>query len=533
MRRFLTYSFCALVFCIASVVYAVGDDFTISTTIVDPDVTPPSVPANLTATPVALSQIDLAWDASTDNIAVSGYQVFRDGTQIATSGAITYSDTGLTPSTTYAYYVTAFDASGNFSASSTVVATTTLASSTPPVATTTASTTPGAGGAPKIELQNPPIEILKLEVIPDRTSAVLRYETKGVARTIVRWGKTTSYELGSLAEGYFTKIHETRITDLDPSTTYRYIIEGENKIGEFGVLTVGTFTTLPPEDILPPGNVMNLRATADGDDVVLTWINPRDQDFDRVRILRNDNFYPGDIADGWLVYEDDGESARDRNIVAPNTRQFYTVFSYDELGNISSGAVVAIEFQSSGSGIPVEIMNPELNPIELEFNDLEFIQDDTLLPVQDSTVEIDGTKKLHIRIPYDRVPEHLKTILVTLEHPEDSDSVFSFLLRINAEKTAYESFIAPLGVSGTFPLRVSVFDFKTSQIGYADGTVHSTILYRETVESESGFVPMIRSVITYLSNGYFVLFILFLLLLLILAAKLIQYEKKRKARMYL
>ena len=44
-----------------------------------PDTIPPSVPANLSAIPVSSSQINVAWSASTDNVAVTGYRVFRGG----------------------------------------------------------------------------------------------------------------------------------------------------------------------------------------------------------------------------------------------------------------------------------------------------------------------------------------------------------------------------------------------------------------------------------------------------------------------
>lgn len=92
-------------------------------TIVDNE--PPSAPANLVATTVSHSQIDLAWDSSTDNFSVAGYHVYRDGVQIVTTAATSYSDTRLNATTTYSYYVTAFDDAGNVSpASATVSATT-------------------------------------------------------------------------------------------------------------------------------------------------------------------------------------------------------------------------------------------------------------------------------------------------------------------------------------------------------------------------------------------------------------------------
>ncbi|MGE5529281.1 MAG: Ig-like domain-containing protein [Patescibacteria group bacterium] len=79
------------------------------------DTEPPTAPTNLTATAVSSSQIDLSWTASTDNVGVAGYQVFRGGEQVGTSTTTTFSDTGLSPGTTYSYYVKAYDAAGNVS----------------------------------------------------------------------------------------------------------------------------------------------------------------------------------------------------------------------------------------------------------------------------------------------------------------------------------------------------------------------------------------------------------------------------------
>ena len=85
-----------------------------------PDTAPPTVPANVAGTAPSSTQVNLTWTASTDNTAVAGYKVFRNGgtTPIATIGGTNYSDTGLTASTTYSYSVAAFDATGNTSAQS-------------------------------------------------------------------------------------------------------------------------------------------------------------------------------------------------------------------------------------------------------------------------------------------------------------------------------------------------------------------------------------------------------------------------------
>src|SRR5262249_9271990 len=82
------------------------------------DTVPPSVPANLATTVVSSSQINLAWTASTDNVGVASYGIYRGGALIATTTRTTYSDTGLVPSTTYSYTAAAYDAAGNRSAQS-------------------------------------------------------------------------------------------------------------------------------------------------------------------------------------------------------------------------------------------------------------------------------------------------------------------------------------------------------------------------------------------------------------------------------
>lgn len=94
------------------------------------DTTAPSVPAGLTATAASSSQINLSWSASTDNVGVTSYNVYRstDGVNFSVAANVTgtsFSNTGLAASTTYWYRVTALDAANNESGvSSTASATT-------------------------------------------------------------------------------------------------------------------------------------------------------------------------------------------------------------------------------------------------------------------------------------------------------------------------------------------------------------------------------------------------------------------------
>jgi len=89
------------------------------------DTTAPTVPANLAASNVTPASATISWSASTDNVAVTGYQVFRNGALIATTGSTLYNDGALTPSAAYSYTVAAFDGSGNTSAPSQALVVTT------------------------------------------------------------------------------------------------------------------------------------------------------------------------------------------------------------------------------------------------------------------------------------------------------------------------------------------------------------------------------------------------------------------------
>jgi PKD repeat protein len=99
-----------------------------STNCVTVDNNAPTVPAGLTATGVATNQIDLSWSPSTDSgSGVAGYQVFRDGTQIATTAGTSYPDVGLATGTEHCYRVAAYDHIGRVSAPSAEVCAQSLA----------------------------------------------------------------------------------------------------------------------------------------------------------------------------------------------------------------------------------------------------------------------------------------------------------------------------------------------------------------------------------------------------------------------
>jgi hypothetical protein len=98
------------------------------------DTAPPSAPTNLSANASSPTTVNLSWNASTDNVGVAGYNVYRNGALLTQTGpSTTYSDTSAAASTTYSYNVRARDQAGNTSGPSNTATVTTPAP--PPTST--------------------------------------------------------------------------------------------------------------------------------------------------------------------------------------------------------------------------------------------------------------------------------------------------------------------------------------------------------------------------------------------------------------
>jgi chitodextrinase len=165
------------------------------------DVVPPSVPASLRATATTASSITLAWNAATDNVAVTGYDLLRGGVQVASQAGTTFTDTGLAVDTAYSYTVRARDAAGNVSATS---------------AALSARTSPG-------NVQPPPAP-LNLRVIGTTATTVsLAWDPVAVAAGYNVYRGSTL--VGTPTGTTFTD------TGLTPATTYTYSLRTRDAAG--------------------------------------------------------------------------------------------------------------------------------------------------------------------------------------------------------------------------------------------------------------------------------------------------------------
>jgi len=91
------------------------------------DTTDPTVPTSLAFSSILTDRVTLSWTASTDASGIKEYRIFRGGAQIAVTSSTSYTNTGLSPSTTYNYAVQAVDTAGNTSGQTAALNVTTAA----------------------------------------------------------------------------------------------------------------------------------------------------------------------------------------------------------------------------------------------------------------------------------------------------------------------------------------------------------------------------------------------------------------------
>ncbi len=109
---------------------AAGNESTFSnnataTTGTGADTQAPTVPTSLSASNVTVTTADLSWNASNDNVGVTGYNIYQNGSIVSSTAGTTTTISGLTASTTYLFNVSAYDAAGNESATSSTISITT------------------------------------------------------------------------------------------------------------------------------------------------------------------------------------------------------------------------------------------------------------------------------------------------------------------------------------------------------------------------------------------------------------------------
>ena len=282
------------------------------------DTTPPSAPANLAAS-VAGGTVNLSWTASTDDVGVARYDVYRDTTpgftpstanRIAQPTGTSYSDTSIFALGTYYYKVIAEDAAGNLSSASNEVSAA-IADTTPPGAPgSLAATASGTSVSLTWTAATDNVGVVRYNVHRSTTSGFTPSAANRIAQPT-----GTSYTDTGLAVG-----------------TYFYKVTAEDAAGNVGAPSAQASATIP--DTTPPTAPTGLNATGGAGQAALTWTAATDNvGVVRYNVHRSttSGFTPSAAN---RIAQPTGTSYTDTGLAAGT--YFYKVTAEDAAGNVGS-----------------------------------------------------------------------------------------------------------------------------------------------------------------------------------------------------
>ncbi|MFF3981737.1 fibronectin type III domain-containing protein [Streptomyces sp. NPDC001828] len=227
----------------------------------DKDGASPSVPGAVTAQASSATSVHVMWQPSTDNKAVTGYEILRDGT---TAKAVPADRSmidvdGLTASTAYRFTVRALDAAGNRSAPSA------------PASVTTPAATPD-------------------DKRPPTAPARLTGRADGAGAATLTWGRASDdvgvtaydvYQEGARIHSVGGAVTTARLTGLRPGTVYTFTVRArdaaDNSSPDSGAVDVTTASAPgAPPSTAPTGlrAVTARAASGSGAEVTLHWVPP-------------------------------------------------------------------------------------------------------------------------------------------------------------------------------------------------------------------------------------------------------------------
>ena len=208
----------------------------------------------------------------------------------------------------------------------------------------------------------------------------------------------------------------------------------------------------PPEPpIVPPSDVENLETVPSPEDkkIIIKWNNPSNESFEEVEIYRSEDFPALIPNSGELIYQGKENSFEDNN-TEENVIYYYSAFTKDKNGNYSSGKTV--------TGTLKEM---PISPIdEISIEDVSFIAyDRALLLPKDKNNKIYVFTGSEVGVYYDSksLSKTLKTILITVNKS-------SYILNSDEQKSFYKTKLVAPQIAGTYPMTISVLDFKHGKI---------------------------------------------------------------------
>lgn len=130
-----------------------------------------------------------------------------------------------------------------------------------------------------------------------------------------------------------TDISTTYVTT--PNNTYYVKVFSKHTVLDETYVTSGVTNSILTVDTVAPGTVTNLTKVEENQSITLSWDNPTDVDFSKVKIVYKTGDYPTSITDGTVAYEGSGTTTTITGLTN-DTTYYFRVFTYDTNGNINT-----------------------------------------------------------------------------------------------------------------------------------------------------------------------------------------------------
>lgn len=362
--------------------------------------------------------------------------------------------------------------------------------------------------------QLPELEIFNIKSVTDskKRIALISWETSFPVQSIVYWGQNQDFEIATFSSFNFTKKHSVKIENIEYGQ-FNFLIEIKDFYGRTKFSEIGIFNLIEPTADLSPNNPSNFRIFPTESGIGLAWTNPSDKDFSRVRLVREEKRYPATHLDGKVVYEGGGQSVIDYDVVDGKT-YYYTIFSIDQNGNVSSGSVIKIQYLISKEKYEDKdkIFDPQKElPDYVPIENYRFFQNDIELYPLGGVLAVVSNQPLRITIDkkYIKANQELVLYFNTTSNQPNSGYKFIYL----QDQGVYEVISDISKIENQETQFAVIFFDKIGQItGGSRGVLIISMVF-DGLEKASGFdqqlIPGLIFWLVIILVIYFSLFLIF------------------------
>ena len=363
----------------------------------------------------------------------------------------------------------------------------------------------------------PLISIFNLRVEPNFTSATVYWMSSVSTISTIKWGENSEVGEGVLKSIVYAQNHKMEIINLKPGTMYYFTIESQDVGKRIDTSFPQYFFTKSYKDTTFPLNPRNVKSRADVSGITLSWDNPPDPDFSYVRIMRHEDRFRGSPFLGKLVYEGNGQSFLDKNVVA-GKKYFYSLFARNNQGDFSSGVAIS-QIAFSEKKIPTEIISggetkvggevkkgvptttPTTVPIFFVYQYNQIAQN----LIRDKVININGKKDTIIDTNSQTLPDDFLWI-----ENRDEKVVGAYLFSYNKDSGRFQAVLPPLKEDGLYGVKIYRYVGDISTV-IGEGVLNVKTEITPPISTPQG--PF------YIYYFFLSIFLLFLLLLLVLLLK--------------